>query len=138
MILQAIPEEMLVSTPKVWTLQGGTRDKKPPHKTTSSALSTDDIKEALQGQAEHRPLVAKDLIGFSGKLYIVWMGKTRYSLMKLIGVYTSLSTASNAWTGCSNCFWKGHDSIEEMFVHHKLLLRTMEYKYREIIKQSNN
>eukprot|EP00957_Ditylum_brightwellii_P211104 15365758-Ditylum_brightwellii.AAC.2 len=56
--------------------------------------------------------------------------------MKLVGVYNSLSTASNAWTGRSNCFWKGHDSVDEMFAHHKPLLRTMEYKYREILKQS--
>eukprot|EP00957_Ditylum_brightwellii_P207979 15355386-Ditylum_brightwellii.AAC.1 len=127
---------MFVSTPKVRTLQGGTREKQPPHKTSTSAVSSEDIDGTLKGQSDDKPLVVDDLLGFSGKLYVVWLGRTCYTPMKLVGVYNSLSTASNAWTERSNCFWKGHDSVDKMFAHHKPLLRTIEYKYREILKQS--
>eukprot|EP00957_Ditylum_brightwellii_P019592 1478009-Ditylum_brightwellii.AAC.1 len=113
---------MFVSTPKVRTLQGGAKEKQPPHKTSASAVSSEDINEALKGQLDDTPLVADNLLGFSGKLYVVWLGRKRHTPMKLVGVYNSLSTASNAWTRRSNCFWKGHDSIDEMFTHHKPLL----------------
>eukprot|EP00957_Ditylum_brightwellii_P030547 2313737-Ditylum_brightwellii.AAC.1 len=57
--------------------------------------------------------------------------------MRLIGVWNNLSPASNAVTGLSGGHWKKHDSVEDLFIGHKVLLRRMRYEYEQILSRGS-
>eukprot|EP00957_Ditylum_brightwellii_P012968 980226-Ditylum_brightwellii.AAC.1 len=136
MIIDAIPPEMLVSKPKITTVRNSSTDKKTPHMLKLSSVTADDLEEALEGSASDQPMEADDLVGFQGKIYIVWVAKTRYQLQHLIGVYNSLLVAQNVFNGLKGSMWQGHDSPEELFVNHLLLLHIMAHKYYSILKHT--